>query len=129
MGRPMLMGRKTWESLPGLLPGRRHLVLTRDPDYRAVGCELVHSLAQAVELAGGAEELMVIGGAEIYRLALPQAARLQLTLVHTPVAGDAWFPEFDPTDWREVWRERHEPDERHALPFSFVTLKRIASLD
>jgi dihydrofolate reductase len=125
LGRPIIMGRRTWESLPGLLPHRTHVVVTRDPDYRAKGAVVVRSLEEALAVAGG-EEALVVGGAQLYALALPRASRLYLTLVDAQVEGDAFFPEIDPAAWREVAREPHAADERHAYPFAFVTLERIA---
>jgi len=126
MGKPMLMGRRTWESLPGPLPGRPHLVLTRDPDYRADGCRIVHSLKEALEAADDAPELMVIGGAELYAQALPLADRLYLTLIQASPDGDAFFPEYDPGDWREIGREDHPPGGRNPYRYSFLTLERCA---
>lgn len=125
LGRPIIMGRRTWESLPGLLPDRTHIVITRDAQYRADGAVVVHSLDEALAVAGG-EEALVVGGAQLYGLALPRASRLYLTLVEAEVEGDAFFPETDPAAWREIAREPHAADERHAYPFAFVTLERIA---
>ena len=124
LGRPIIMGRRTWESLPGLLPDRTHLVVTRDPSYRAAGAVVVGSLDEALGAAGG-EEALVVGGAQLYALALPRASRLYLTLVDAEVEGDVFFPAMDPAAWREVAREPHAADERHAYPFAFVTLERI----
>lgn len=124
LGRPIIMGRRTWESLPGLLPDRTHIVITRDAQYRADGAAVVRSLDEALAAAGG-EEALVVGGAQLYALALPRASRLYLTLVEAEVEGDAFFPEIDPAAWREVAREPHAADERHAYPFAFVTLERI----
>lgn len=124
MGRPILMGRRTFESLGRPLPGRENIVLTRDPAWSAPGCRVVRSLDAALEAAGGAAEVMVIGGAEIYRLAWPRLARLELTEVHADVDGDTRLDAFDPAGWREVAREHHPADGRHALAFSFVTLER-----
>ncbi len=125
LGRPIIMGRRTWESLPGLLPERTHIVITRDAQYRGDGAVVVHSLDAALTAAGG-EEALVVGGAELYALALPRASRLYLTLVDAEVEGDAFFPELDSAEWREVAREPHAADERHAYPFAFVTLERAA---
>jgi dihydrofolate reductase len=121
------MGRRTWESLPGLLPDRTHIVVTRDPAYLAQGAQVVHSLDAALAAAGG-EEVFVVGGAELYALALPRAVRLHLTLVDAEVEGDAFFPTIDPAQWREVVREAHAADERHAYPFAFVTMERAEGL-
>ncbi|NML09973.1 dihydrofolate reductase [Sphingobium sp. AR-3-1] len=121
-GHPMVMGRKTFDSLPGLLPGRRHIVLTRDRDWRGRGAEVVHDIDGAIMLAD-APTVMVIGGAEIYRLFLPLADRIELTEVHLEVAGDAHIAYPDPVDWRETARVGHEAlDGRPA--YSFVTLLR-----
>lgn len=124
MGKPMLMGRKTWESLPGILPGRPHIVLTRDPDYRAEGASVVTAIPAALAAAGEAVELMVVGGAEIYRLLLPMAQRVYLTEVEAEVEGDAFFPQLPDTDWVEHAREFRPADERHAFPYHFVTYLR-----
>jgi dihydrofolate reductase len=124
LGHPIVMGRRTWESLPGILPERRHIVVTRDLHYDAPGAETAHSLDEAVAAAGG-DEVLVVGGAELYAQALPLAHRLYLTLVEADVAGDAFFPVMDPAQWREVAREPHPADDRHAYPFSFVTLERV----
>jgi dihydrofolate reductase len=121
-GAPMLMGRKTFESLPGLLPGRRHIVLTRDRDWRAEGAEVVHGVDEALAAAGG-DRLSVVGGAEIYALLLPYADRIELTEVDDAPPGDTIVPAFDPALWREDAREAHPAaDGRPA--FAFVTLRR-----
>ena len=121
MGTAMIMGRKTFESLPGLLPGRRHIVLTRDRGWRAEGAEVVHDVAGAIAAAGDDAAVSVIGGADIFQLFLPIADRIELTEVHGDIAGDVTLPPFDPARWREVSREDHpEADGRPA--FSFVTL-------
>ena len=125
MGKPMVMGRKTWESLPGLLPGRRHIVVTRDADYAAEGCTLVHSPEQALEAAGDVPEVMVVGGGTLYQAMLPRADRLYLTLVDAEVEGDAHFPELDYGEWREVDRQTHAADERNAFACTFLQLERI----
>lgn len=122
LGAPMLMGRKTFESLPGLLPGRRHIVLTRDPDWQADGAEIVRSADDAITTAGS-DRLSVIGGAEIYALMLPYADRIELTEVDAEPAGDTAVPAFDAAAWRESAREEH-PAEGDRPGFSFVTLVR-----
>lgn len=124
MGKPILMGRKTWESLPGLLPHRTHIVLTRDRDYRADGGYVVHSMAEAIDMAGDAEEWFVVGGENLYRQVLPLVSRMYLTIVHTHADGDARFPGYEAGEWREVSRERHEADDSNPLAFSFVLLVR-----
>ena len=122
MGSTMVMGRKTFESLPGLLPGRRHIVLTHDPGWRAEGAEVVHSVDEALAVAGDGP-LSVIGGAEIFALFLPMADRIELTEVLADVEGDTAMPDpRDGEDWREVWSEGH-PGETDRPPFRFVTLE------
>jgi dihydrofolate reductase len=124
MGKPVLMGRKTALSLGRALPGRRNLVLTRSGRAPFAGMEAVASLDEAVANIGDAE-LMVIGGGEVYALALPFANRMHLTHVDTAVAdADAFFPDYDPTQWSAVWREAHAPDDRHAFGFEFVDYAR-----
>ena len=121
MGTPMIMGRKTFESLPGLLPGRRHIVLTRSPEWRADGAEVAHSADAALALAGEGR-VSIVGGAEVYRLMLPHTTRIELTEVHAEVEGDARVPPFGP-EWRESAREDHAAD-GETPAFSFVTLER-----
>ncbi|ARR52908.1 diacylglycerol kinase [Rhizorhabdus wittichii DC-6] len=121
-GAPMLMGRKTFESLPGLLPGRRHIILTRDRDWRAEGAEVAHSVDAAIALAD-ADRLSVVGGAEIYALLLPRADRIELTEVDDAPEGDTVVPAFDPAVWREDAREAH-PAADGKPAFAFVTLRR-----
>ena len=119
MGRAMVMGRKTFESFPSPLPGRRHIVLTRDRDWQAAGAEVAHDPDAAMALAG--PDAAVIGGAEVFALLLPQIERVQLTEVHASPAGDAIVPRF--TGWVEAWREDHSAaGERPA--YSFVRLLR-----
>lgn len=125
MGKPMIMGRKTWESLPGLLPGRSHIVVTRDPDYVAEGARVAHSLEAAIALAGElGDEAMIIGGANLYAQALPLADRLYLTLVDADVDGDAWFPAFDERQWVPEDREDHPADARNRHAYSFLSYRR-----
>jgi dihydrofolate reductase len=108
-----------------LLPGRRHIVVTRDEDYRAEGCTLVHSLEQALRAAGEVPEVMVVGGGTIYKEMLSRADRLYLTLVDVEVGGNARFPEIDYADWRELGRESHPADARNAYAYTFLELERI----
>lgn len=123
MGRPMIMGRRTFDSLPALLEGRRHIVLTRDRDWAEEGAEVAHSVADALRLAN-APHVMVIGGAEIYRLFLPIADRIELTEVGLSPTGDADISLPDPAEWDEVAREAHEADDKGRPGFAFVTLVR-----
>jgi dihydrofolate reductase len=119
MGRAMVMGRKTFESFPSPLPGRRHIVLTRDPAWTAEGAEVAHTPAAALALAG--DDVAVIGGAEVFAMFLPQADRIELTEVRGDYSGDATVPPFE--GWREVAREDH-PAEGDRPAYSFVTLVR-----
>lgn len=124
MGKPLLMGRKTFESIGKPLPGRKNLVLTRAPGWRHEGVTTVHTMDDVLHIARGAAELVVIGGAEVFRLALPLAKRIYLTQVHAKVAGDTIFPPFDRSQWRESERSVHAADERHAHAMTFLTLER-----
>lgn len=121
-GRPMVMGRRTFDSLPGMLPGRRHIVLTRDADWSEEGAEVARTVEEALRLAN-APSISVIGGAEIYTLFLPVADRIELTEVHDAVAGDTTIAYPDPATWQESWREDHEAEGGRPA-FSFVTLRR-----
>ena len=122
MGTPMVMGRKTFQSLPGLLPGRRHIVLTRDRNWSAPGAEVVHSVEEALASAGG-DRVSIVGGAEIFDLFLPHASAIELTEIHMAADGDTFMPAPDPALWREVSRERHDAEEGRPA-FSFVRLIR-----
>ena len=124
MGRPMIMGRKTFDSLPAVLEGRRHIVLTRDVEWQDEGAEPVASIDEALKLAN-APHVMVIGGAEIYRLFLPLADRIELTEVALEPTGDAVIAYPDPALWREVARDDHPADDAGRPAYSFVTLTRI----
>jgi dihydrofolate reductase len=121
MGKPMIMGRKTFESFPRTLPGRRHIVLTRDSSWQAEGAEPAASVEQALALAGNGE-VAVIGGAEINALFLPLAHRVELTEVHADYEGDTHMPPLSP-EWRETFREDHTAADS-APAFAFVTLRR-----
>ncbi|MCJ2188371.1 dihydrofolate reductase [Novosphingobium beihaiensis] len=121
MGKPMIMGRKTFESFSSPLPGRRHIVLTRDPAWQAEGAEVVHSVEEALALAGDGE-VAVVGGAEIYALMMPHARRIELTEVHGDYEGDTAMPPPGP-EWRETAREEHAA-QGEAPAYAFVTLIR-----
>ncbi len=121
MGRPMIMGRRTFESLGGPLPGRRHIVLTRSRAWQAAGAEVAHDADEALRLAGN-DAVSIVGGAEVYRLMLPHTTRIELTEVHAEVAGDTFVPPFGP-EWRETARE-DRPAEGDTPAYSFVTLER-----
>jgi len=125
-GKAVIMGRKTYESIGRPLPNRTNIVITRSADFTASGIEVVNSLDAAIELAenvsliNAVDEIMVIGGAQIYEAALPQADRLYLTHVHANVEGDAYFPEVDMTGWKELGREDYESSETNPYNYSFV---------
>lgn len=124
MGSAMIMGRRTFDSLPKVLPGRRHIVLTRDRNWSAPGAEVAHSVDEALSLAES-EPISIIGGAEIFELFLPHADRLELTEVHGEIAGDTFMADPRTTgEWREVAREAH-PAEEETPAFTFITLERI----
>ncbi len=129
MGKPVLMGRITYESIPERfrpLSGRTNIILTRQIGYDAPGCLVVHSFTNAIAAAAGQPELMVIGGAQLYEQLLPQANRLYLTLVDGEFAGDVFFPSLDKTQWRELSRQEHGRDDKHPVPFTFLLLERLS---
>lgn len=128
LGKTVLMGRRTWDSLGRPLPGRDNWVLSRDPEFAPSGARVFESLDAALA-AGEGRELVVIGGAELYRQALPMARRLYLTRVLTRIEGarpgDVHFPTYDPASFRELEREDRPADDRHAHPYRFLTLDRV----
>ena len=131
IGRPVIMGRKTFLSIGRPLPQRENIVLTRDPDFSAAGVHPVRSIEEAIALANqlgadmGASEIAVAGGADVYAQILPQASKIVLTLVHAAPEGDAFFPDFEQMNFRETFREAHEagPDDQYA--FTYVTYQRF----
>lgn len=127
MGKPIVMGRKTYDSIGKALPGRQNIVITRRSDLIIAGCTVVTSVDAALQCTSESDEVMIIGGAEIYRSALPHAQRIYLTQVHADIQGDAEFPQLSTNEWREVAREHHAADERHAHAYTFVTLERVTS--
>lgn len=130
MGKPIMMGRKTFESIGRPLPGRTNIVITRDQSYSAEGIRIVHSidealaLAESIALLDGAKELMVIGGEQLYQAILPRAQRLYLTHVYAEVKGDAWFPVVDFDQWQELGREDFSADGPNPYDYSFVVYNR-----
>lgn len=124
MGHTIVMGRKTWDSIGRALPGRRTIVLSRSPGWKADGILVAQSLDQALDMIPEGGPVFVIGGEAVYRSALPRADVLELTRVHADVAGDAFFPPFDRYQWTLVSREDHPADERHAFAFSFERYER-----
>jgi dihydrofolate reductase len=125
MGKPIVMGRRTHASIGRPLPGRRNVVLSRDRDYAAQGCEVFAGLPAALTALADQEEVMIIGGAALYAEALPLAHRLYVTDIDADISGDLFFPDHDAGAWREVSAERHAPDDTHAWAFCFRVLERI----
>ena len=125
MGKPILMGRKTWESIGKPLPGRDNIIITRNPSYSADGAIVFHSLDEALERYSSAAEVVIIGGHDIFKAALEQSDRLYLTEVHADVEGDTWFPIFDRSEWKAGERLEFAADEKNDYPFSFTVLERL----
>lgn len=125
-GHPVLMGRKTFESIGKPLPNRTNMIITRDRQYSAQDCLIVNDISTALSMAQEIDqnEIFVIGGAEIYKQLLPKVQRLYLTKIHHLFVGDTHFPELNMSEWHEVLREDHEPDDKNAYAYSFITLER-----
>jgi dihydrofolate reductase len=126
MGKPIVMGRKTFESIGKPLPGRQNIVMTRDANYRRDGVTVVHDVDAALRAAGAAPEIMIIGGADLFRLFLPCAGRVHLTRVHGDISGGVLWPELDKREWSVVERGAHAADDRHAWAMTFEVLERLA---
>lgn len=124
MGKSLVMGRKTWQAIGRPLPGRQNIVVSRNPGFTADGIEVVNSLIAALQIASS-REVMVIGGGQLYELALPLAGRMVLTLVDIEPEADTWFPEWDQTEWEKTGEERFEADEQNPLAYSIIELKRV----
>jgi len=125
MGHTVIMGRKTFDTMGKPLPGRRNIVVTRDPSWRSDGVEVAAGLASAIELTEGETEVFIAGGGEIFRQALDHAGRIYLTVVHTEVTGDAYFPAIDPSEWTLVSEKTHSADERNAFAMTFRRYERV----
>ena len=125
MGKPILMGRKTWESIGRPLPGRTNIVITRDENYDAPGCVVVHSIEAALQATAQQDEVMVIGGAEFYRQVLPRTDRIYLTRINEDFEGDTLFPELDRSEWQEVERVDCDADDKNPHSYSFIKLDRV----
>ena len=119
MGHHMIMGRRTFESIGRLLPGRTTIIVTRNPEYKIPDALIAHSLESAIEMAAGDEQVFVVGGGEIYRQALRLATRIYLTRVHINLKGDTTFPEVDWDRWQQVESVRHQADEKNQFDYSF----------
>jgi dihydrofolate reductase len=132
LDKPVIMGRRTFATMVEPLPRRTNIVLTRSPGYSHPGVEVAHDLAEALAVASetcardGAEEAVVIGGAEVYALALPKADRLYRTIIDADLEGDTYFPEYPESDWRELERYPHAADRRHAYSYTVQVLERVA---
>lgn len=123
MGKPVIMGRKTFESIPDRfrpLAGRHNIVVTRNGLYQAEGVTVVNSIEAALDAAGAVDEVVVIGGAELYTQLLPQANRLYLTLIEAEFAGDVFFPAIDLAEWHEIYRQAHPADDQHEYAFTWL---------
>ncbi len=127
MGKPIVMGRKTYESIGRPLPGRENIILTRDKDFLQPGCSVLHDVDSLLEHCKGQEEVMITGGSEIYQLLLDRTTRIYLTEVDVNVDGDTFFPEYNPACWQEISRTEHIASAGNDHDFSFVILDRIAS--
>jgi len=126
MSKPIIMGRKTFESIGRPLPGRKNIIITRDQSFKAEGCDVVFSLESAVEAVSNVDEAMVIGGANIYQQFMPKADRLYLTKVSGEFEGDAWFPEINFSEWDLSEKEDHAADEKNETDYSFQVFERIS---
>lgn len=124
VGKPLIMGRRTWESIGRPLPHRTSIVLTSDRGFQCDGCLIARTPDEAVKLAGAAPEIIVFGGARVFEDFLPRADRIYLTEVDADVGGDTFFPPLDPSDWEVVEAVEHPADERHPYDFNFLTLDR-----
>jgi len=124
MGHPIVMGRKTFESLPGILPGRQHIVLTRNKEFVAEDCTVVSNWEQVSEATSEAAKVFVIGGADIYEYALPLAKYLFTTIVHTQLQGEIYFPKWDKSQWKEKGREFREKDDKNIFEIEFIQYQR-----
>jgi len=125
LGKPIVMGRKTFDSIGRPLPGRLNVVISRQPGLAIPGCTVVTSIDEAIAAAQPAPEIVIVGGADIYRQVLPQVQVIHLTRVHAHIEGDVMFPKLQEHEWREVAKEYHPADERHAHAFTFSTLERV----
>lgn len=120
LGKPIIMGRKTYESIGRPLPGRKNIVMSRDKDYKLEGCETVTSLEEAIKLVEDVEEIMIIGGGFLYTECIPQADKLYLTFIDLDVEGDTQFPQFEHLSLTELKREKHYKDEKNPYNYEFV---------
>ena len=127
MGKPIVMGRNTHESIGRPLPGRRNIVLTTQQDYRAEGCDVIHSIDDIKSLCNDADEVMIMGGASLYSQCFFMCDTLYLTRVHTTLSGDTWFPKWQAAEWNLISEESHSADEKNQYGYSFLKYERIMS--
>ena len=125
MGKPIIMGRKTHESIGKPLPDRENIVISRNPRYRPEGCTVFKDLESALEYCSKNDEVFIMGGSELFRMTIGVATRIYLTEVHARVQGDTWFPQFNRGEWREISREDHPADDKNEYPYSFAVLEKI----
>ena len=123
-GKPLIMGRKTHESIGKPLPNRKNLILTRDRNYKSRGCVVVHTPDEALKAAEGAEEVIIFGGEEIYKMFLPKADKMYLTIIDADFKGDAYFPKYSKDEWKETEREEHKADDENEFRYTFFILER-----
>lgn len=126
LGKPVIMGRKTYESIGRPLPGRLNIIITRDQDFSAENCVIVHNIDAALAAASGHEEVMIIGGASFYEQALPYASRMYLTIIDEDFNGDAYFPAYDANEWQLSAEQHCTPDDKNPHHYRFIILDRIA---
>lgn len=124
LGKPIVMGRKTFEAIGKALPGRQNIIVSHNPNYTAAGCTIVTSLQDALAKAQPTEEVMVIGGAQVFKQAMPLAHRMYITWIETTLNGDAYFPEWDAFDWQIISTRNSAADEKNAYGLQFVVLER-----
>ena len=124
LSKPIVMGRKTWDSIGRALPGRQNIVVSRSTSFSPSGAQCVESPQAAIAAVSAASEIMIIGGAQIYQHFLPQATRLYLTLIHATFTGDTFFPDYTQYEWREISRIEHAPDTKNPYPYTFLILER-----
>ena len=121
MGHPIIMGRKTFDSIEKPLPNRQNIIISRQTDLKIEGADVVHSLQGAIELCNNQEEVFIVGGSQIFEQAMPLAHKLYLTIIHHTFDADTYFPKINKAKWIEVEKSTHEPDERNAYSYTFIT--------
>lgn len=126
LNKPILMGRNTWDSLPGILPNRQHVVITRHPEtINTTKVDVTGSISEAIERVKDAEEIMIIGGASIIEQSLKLAQRMYITEIQQSFEGDCWFPKYDASLWQEISREKHQADDNNPYDYDFVVYKKM----